>query len=94
MRGLGAHIALRPDPGSHFLDEMSGSGDLRLLAFRNLEPGAGERRHYLCAGHVTPFHGWPRYVLPNATVTETVTLRKPNASSVGLYYRPAANRIA
>src|SRR5690242_17726610 len=51
MGRLGAHGALSPDPLCHFLDEMSGGGDFRPFALRYVEPGAGERRLDLGAGH-------------------------------------------
>lgn len=56
MRRLGAHRALSPHPLCHFLDEMSGSSDFRPFALRHFEPGAGERRLDLGAGHALRFH--------------------------------------
>ena len=79
MRGLGAHIALYPNPSGHFLDEVSCGSYLRLLAFRNLEPGTRERRHHLCVGHVMPFHGRPypsrRYSGGNCHATEAKCIK-------------------
>jgi hypothetical protein len=56
MGGLGSHLAPPPQAGGHLLDEMGGGGDLRLLAFGDLEPGPSQRRLDLCAGHALRFH--------------------------------------
>ena len=56
MGGFRAHRALAPHPFRHFLDEMSCGGDFRPFALRHFEPGAGERRFDLGAGHALRFH--------------------------------------
>jgi hypothetical protein len=56
MSRLGSHLASPPQAGGHLLDEMSGSGDLRLLALRDLEPGPGKCCFDLCPGHALRFH--------------------------------------
>jgi len=56
MRGLGAHRPLSPHPFRHLVDEMGGVGDVPPLALRHIEPGAGERRLDLGAGHSWRFH--------------------------------------
>src|SRR5438552_7116478 len=54
--GFRAHRALTPHPFRHLLNEMGRRGDFRLFALRNLEPGTGERRLDLRAGHALRFH--------------------------------------
>ena len=56
MGRLGAHRALSPHPLRHLLDEMSCRGNFRPFALRHIEPGAGERRLDLGAGHALRFH--------------------------------------
>jgi len=56
MSRLGPHLAPPPQPGGHLLNEMGGGNDFRLLAFGDLEPGPGQRRLDLCAGHALRFH--------------------------------------
>jgi hypothetical protein len=53
---FGAQLALPAHPHGHLLDKMGGGGNLELFALRDVEPGAGERRLDLCAGHVLRFH--------------------------------------
>ena len=56
MSGLGPHLALPTEARGHILDEMSGRGDLWLLALGDLEPGPGQCRLDLSAGHALRFH--------------------------------------
>ena len=56
MGRFGAHRALSPHPLRHLLDEMGGGSDFRPFALRHFEPGAGERRLDLGAGHALRFH--------------------------------------
>jgi hypothetical protein len=56
MSGLGPHLALPTEAPGHLLDEMGGGGDLRLLALGDLEPGPGQCRLDLSAGHALLFH--------------------------------------
>src|SRR6516165_5653443 len=56
VRRFGADFALDPHARGYFLDEMGRGGDLGLLALRDFEPGAGERRLDLCTGHALGFH--------------------------------------
>ena len=56
MGGFRAHRALSPHPLRHLLDEMGSRGDFLSFALRHFEPGAGERRLDLGAGHALRFH--------------------------------------
>jgi len=56
MGGLGAHLSWLAQPSGHFLDEMRRGGDLGNLAWRNDEPGTGERPLDLCARHALCSH--------------------------------------
>jgi hypothetical protein len=56
MSGLGPHLALPTKARGHLLDEMGGRRNLRLLALGDLEPGPGQRRLDLSAGHALRFH--------------------------------------
>jgi hypothetical protein len=56
MGGFAAHRALSPHPLRHFFDEMSGASNFQPFALRHIEPGAGERRLDLGAGHALRFH--------------------------------------
>jgi len=56
VRRFGADFALDPHVRGYFRDEMGRGGDLGLLALRDFEPGAGERRLDLCTGHALGFH--------------------------------------
>jgi hypothetical protein len=56
MGRFGLHCAPAPQPGPHFLDKMGGGGNFRHLALGYVEPGPGERRLDLCAGHGLRFH--------------------------------------
>jgi len=56
MSGLGPHFALPTKARGHLLDEMGSRGDLRLLALGDLEPGSGQCRLDLAAGHALRFH--------------------------------------
>jgi hypothetical protein len=51
MGGLSRHLAPSTEPRRHLLDEMGGSRNFDLLAFGNIEPGAGERRLDFCSVH-------------------------------------------
>jgi hypothetical protein len=56
MSGFGSHLALPTKACGHLLDEMGGRGNLRLLALGDLEPGPGQCRLDLSAGHALRFH--------------------------------------
>ena len=56
MGGLSRHLAPSTEPRRHLLDEMGGSRNFDLLAFGNIEPGAGERCLDLCPGHALRLH--------------------------------------
>jgi hypothetical protein len=56
MSRLGPHRAFPTKARDHLLDKMGGSGNLRLLALRDLEPSPGQCRLDLSAGHTLCFH--------------------------------------
>jgi hypothetical protein len=56
MGGFGAHRAVSPHSFRHFLDKMGCRSDILPLALRHLQPGAGERRVDLGAGHALRSH--------------------------------------
>ena len=56
MSRLGPHLALPTHARGHLFYEMSGCGDLRHLALGDPQPGSGQRRLDLCAGHALRFH--------------------------------------
>jgi hypothetical protein len=56
MSGLGPHRAPPTKARGHLLDEMGGRRNLRLLALGDLEPGPGQCRLDLSAGHGLRFH--------------------------------------
>ena len=82
MGGFGGHRALSPHPFCHFLDEMGRTSDFLPFALGHVEPGAGERRLDLGAGHALRFH-YPR--VPNAPATPFW----PNSARGGTEYLAA-----
>ena len=56
MSGLGSHLALPTKARGHLLYEVGGGGDLRLLRLGDLEPGSGQCRLDLSAGHALRLH--------------------------------------